>query len=72
MANSFVSLAHQMGLHPVEAVALPAGVQSFAGKVGMTETQMLGELSVNAELRDYLVSVLRKPEVVAATVEALQ
>lgn len=51
------TLAQLMALSPEQAVALPTVITVSAGKVGMTEDQMLNEAAINQPLRDYLAGI---------------
>lgn len=64
MTYRLVSLAALMGLDPLAAVALPAALDAFARKAGMSEAAMLAECEVNAPLRDYLAEICRGVDVV--------
>jgi hypothetical protein len=55
--SSLVSLASQMQLAPVYAVALPAVVDNAAAKVGMDFETFVSKCRENAELRGYLAGV---------------
>jgi hypothetical protein len=55
--QALANLAQKMGLSPVDAVALPTVVMVAAGKVRMSETDMISEALHNAPLRDYLAGV---------------
>ena len=57
MTASLASLARQMNLDPVQAIALPTVITVAARKVGMTESQMAWEAAKNESLRNYLASI---------------
>jgi hypothetical protein len=48
-----------MQLSQAEAVALPTVITVSAGKVGMTEDDMLNEAVINKPLRDYLAEICK-------------
>jgi hypothetical protein len=64
--SSLVSLATQMGLSPIEAVALPAVIESASRKSNMAESAMIWEAQRNAPLREYLSGICRRTDVLEA------
>lgn len=66
MEHALVSLAAQMGIDPLAAVALPAVIDSASRKAGMTEAAMVAECRVNEPLREYLAQICRDADVKAA------
>ncbi len=66
MTASLASLAAQMGLDPLAAVALPATIDCAAGKAGMAPRAMIAECEINAPLRDYLAGICRSADVAGA------
>jgi hypothetical protein len=57
--SKLVTLAQYMQLSQADAVALPTVITVSAGKVGMTEDDMLNEAVINKPLRDYLVELCK-------------
>lgn len=53
-------VAELMDIQPLDAVALPAVVLSFARRLDMTEAAVAAELMVNPELRDYAAQLCRE------------
>lgn len=66
MTASLVSLAAQMGLNPLAAVALPVTIEVAARKAGMSQRAMVAECADNAPLRDYLAGICRNTDVAGA------
>lgn len=58
--QALASLAHMMGLSPADAVALPTVITVAAGKVRMSEPDLIAEMIKNAPLRAYLAEVCTK------------
>lgn len=56
---ALAALAYDMGLAPVDTVALPTVIEVAARKVGMFETAFLAEVKANAPLRSYLADACR-------------
>ena len=56
---NLVVLARKMMLTPAQAVALPAAIDSAAGKVGFTREAMIAEAFSNPALCEYIASVIR-------------
>ncbi len=57
--TTLAALAQQMGLSPVDAIALPTVVEVAARKVGMFEPAFIAEMRANAPLRSYLANACR-------------
>ena len=55
--ETIAALAAQMGISPIDAVALPTVITVAAGKVRMTETAFVAECTKNAPLRSYLAEI---------------
>lgn len=55
--QAIASLAHKMGISPVDAVALPTVITVASGKVRMSETAFIAEALANAPLREYLAEI---------------
>ena len=66
MTALLVSLASEMKLNPVQAIALPAVISSAAKKAGMSEFNMAREALCNKPLRSYLASICNGVDVAEA------
>ena len=53
-------IAELMGLDPYSAVYLPSCVTSIAGKLGISENDVMTKLETIEELRDYVNTVIAK------------
>ena len=63
MTASLVSLASQMNLDPIQAIALPTVISVASRKASMAESAMISEASHNAPLRDYLAGICNTTDV---------
>lgn len=64
--NRLTILASKMMLTPIQTIALPATIEVGARKMSMTEDAFMAKVEQIPELREYVASICRRPEVVAS------
>lgn len=62
-------LASKMMLTDLQTIALPAAIEVATRRMSMTEESFITKMEQIPELREYMASLCRRPEVVATCAE---